>query len=151
MGGIVRALLHVHLNAVCIRALVAAALAVCLIPIGTTQADPLWPRYGSWGWGDSKPFPQQHRRAQKKHEPAALTADAAARQARSAPTTEAAPREADEPIMAIVSISSQQVTFYDAEGWILRAPVSTGHHRTRNARWHLRRHREGQGPPLEPL
>src|SRR5271166_4166129 len=58
---------------------------------------------------------------------AALTADAAARQARSAPTTEAtAPREAGEPIMAIVSIGSQQVTFYDADGRILRAPVSTG-------------------------
>jgi hypothetical protein len=28
--------------------------------------------------------------------------------------------------MAIVSIKSQQVTFYDSEGWILRAPVSTG-------------------------
>jgi ribosomal protein L14 len=28
--------------------------------------------------------------------------------------------------MAIVSIQSQQVTFYDADGWILRAPVSTG-------------------------
>jgi hypothetical protein len=38
----------------------------------------------------------------------------------------AAPRDAGEPIMAIVSIKSQQVTFYDAEGWILRAPVSTG-------------------------
>jgi len=58
---------------------------------------------------------------------AALTADAAARQARPAPNTEAtAPREAGEPIMAIVSIKSQQVTFYDADGWILRAPVSTG-------------------------
>ena len=58
---------------------------------------------------------------------AALTADAAARQARPAPTTEAtAPREAGEPIMAVVSIGSQQVTFYDADGWILRAPVSTG-------------------------
>jgi len=57
----------------------------------------------------------------------ALTADAAARQARPAPNTEAtAPREAGEPIMAIVSIMSQQVTFYDADGWILRAPVSTG-------------------------
>jgi hypothetical protein len=52
-------------------------------------------------------------------------ADAATR--RPAPTIEAtAPREAGEPIMAIVSIKSQQVTFYDAEGWILRAPVSTG-------------------------
>ena len=58
---------------------------------------------------------------------AALTADAAARQERAAPPTEAtAPRDAGEPIMAIVSIKTQQVTFYDAEGWILRAPVSTG-------------------------
>ena len=58
---------------------------------------------------------------------AALTDAAAARQARPAPTTEAtAPREPGEPIMAIVSIGSQQVTFYDADGWILRAPVSTG-------------------------
>jgi L,D-transpeptidase-like protein len=57
----------------------------------------------------------------------ALTAGAAARQARPAPPTEAtAPREAGEPIMAIVSIKTQQVTFYDAEGWIMRAPVSTG-------------------------
>jgi L,D-transpeptidase catalytic domain len=58
----------------------------------------------------------------------ALTADAAPRQARPAPSPkgEAAPRNAGEPIMAIVSIKSQQVTFYDADGWILRAPVSTG-------------------------
>jgi hypothetical protein len=57
----------------------------------------------------------------------ALSAGAAARQPRPAPPTEAtAPREAGEPIMAIVSIKSQQVTFYDADGWILRAPVSTG-------------------------
>jgi len=55
-----------------------------------------------------------------------LTAQAAAREARSAPTEATAPREAGEPIMAIVSIKSQQVTFYDAEGGILRAPVSTG-------------------------
>src|SRR5436305_889017 len=59
---------------------------------------------------------------------AALTANAAARQARPAspPKEAVAPREAGEPIMAIVSIKSQQVTFYDAEGWILRALVSTG-------------------------
>src|SRR5262249_20107811 len=51
--------------------------------------------------------------------------DVAARQTRQ--TSEAtAPREAGEPIMAIVSIKTQQVTFYDADGWILRAPVSTG-------------------------
>jgi lipoprotein-anchoring transpeptidase ErfK/SrfK len=63
---------------------------------------------------------------------AALTAAppttyAASNQARPAAPTEAtAPREAGEPIMAIVSIKSQQVTIYDADGWILRAPVSTG-------------------------
>src|SRR6476659_7144286 len=57
----------------------------------------------------------------------ALTAAATARQARPAAPTEAtAPREAGEPIMAIVSIKSQRITFYDADGWILRAPVSTG-------------------------
>ena len=53
--------------------------------------------------------------------------DAGARQPRPAPVVEAAaPRDAGEPIMAIVSIGSQQVTFFDADGWILRAPVSTG-------------------------
>ena len=57
----------------------------------------------------------------------ALPAGAQTRQARPAPPTEAtAPRHAGEPIMAIVSIKSQQVTFYDGDGWILRAPVSTG-------------------------
>jgi hypothetical protein len=39
---------------------------------------------------------------------------------------EKASRPAGEPIMAIVSIKAQQVTYYDADGWILRAPVSTG-------------------------
>jgi hypothetical protein len=69
---------------------------------------------------------------------AALTADAVAQQARPAPSSKqparpapqpkeaVAPRDAGEPVMAIVSIRSQQVTLYDAEGWILRAPVSTG-------------------------
>lgn len=56
-----------------------------------------------------------------------LTAEALAAHARRAPSAvAAAPRAAGEPIMAIVSIKSQKVTFYDADGWILRAPVSTG-------------------------
>ena len=55
-----------------------------------------------------------------------LTAEAMARQARPAPTEATAPRDAGEPIMAIVTIKTQKVTFYDADGWILRAPVSTG-------------------------
>ncbi|MBV9561886.1 MAG: L,D-transpeptidase [Bradyrhizobium sp.] len=58
---------------------------------------------------------------------AAPTVGAAAKQARPAATVEAeAQREAGEPIMAIVSIKAQKVTFYDSDGWILRAPVSTG-------------------------
>src|SRR5215218_7302175 len=58
----------------------------------------------------------------------ALTASAVAQQARRAPPSKeaTAPRAAGEPFMAIVSIKSQQVTLYDADGWILRAPVSTG-------------------------
>ncbi|QPF86662.1 L,D-transpeptidase [Bradyrhizobium genosp. L] len=57
----------------------------------------------------------------------ALTGEVAAKQARKPANVEAtAPREAGDPIMAIVSIKSQRVTFYDAEGWIYRAPVSTG-------------------------
>ena len=56
-----------------------------------------------------------------------LAADTAAQELRRAQTREeVAPRQGGEPIMAIVSIKSQQVTFYDADGWILRAPVSTG-------------------------
>jgi hypothetical protein len=58
---------------------------------------------------------------------AALPADAGAKPARAAQIkVTAAPRDAGEPIMAIVSIKTQQVTLYDADGWILRAPVSTG-------------------------
>jgi hypothetical protein len=60
---------------------------------------------------------------------AAPLADGAvrARPERPARQTEAtAPRPAGEPIMAIVSLKSQKVTIYDADGWILRAPVSSG-------------------------
>jgi L,D-transpeptidase catalytic domain len=57
----------------------------------------------------------------------ALSDGAAAKQARPARVTEAtAQRQIGEPIMAIVSVKEQKVTFYDADGWILRAPVSTG-------------------------
>jgi L,D-transpeptidase catalytic domain len=37
-----------------------------------------------------------------------------------------ASRTAGEPIMAIVSLRSQRITVYDANGWILQAPVSSG-------------------------
>jgi hypothetical protein len=35
-------------------------------------------------------------------------------------------RAAGAPVMAIVSLHSQRITVYDASGWILRAPVSSG-------------------------
>jgi chemotaxis protein histidine kinase CheA len=55
-------------------------------------------------------------------------ADAARRHARHGEhaAEASAPRSAGQPIMAIVSIKSQRVTIYDADGWIMRAPVSTG-------------------------
>ena len=35
-------------------------------------------------------------------------------------------RAAGEPIMAIVSLHDQRITIYDKNGWIFRAPVSSG-------------------------
>ena len=35
-------------------------------------------------------------------------------------------RPAGVPVMAVVSLRHQRVTIYDADGWIMRAPVSTG-------------------------
>src|SRR5690242_7807244 len=35
-------------------------------------------------------------------------------------------RATDEPVLAIVSLRSQSITVYDANGWIARAPVSSG-------------------------
>jgi L,D-transpeptidase catalytic domain len=42
------------------------------------------------------------------------------------PAESIASRAAGEPILAIVSLHSQRITVYDANGWILRAPVSSG-------------------------
>jgi L,D-transpeptidase-like protein len=53
--------------------------------------------------------------------------DADARSGRSErPIESVQSRSAGEPIMAIVSLRSQRITVYDAKGWILRAPVSSG-------------------------
>ena len=35
-------------------------------------------------------------------------------------------RAAGEPVLAVVSLHNQRITVYDANGWILRAPVSSG-------------------------
>src|ERR1700730_6395003 len=52
---------------------------------------------------------------------------AAARSARTESSVESIQsRSAGEPIMAIVSLRDQRITVYDATGWIVRAPVSSG-------------------------
>src|SRR5690242_19472126 len=61
---------------------------------------------------------------------AALTATAgdavAAGAQRERPVEAIESRTSGEPIMAIVSLRSQRITVYDNEGWIFRAPVSSG-------------------------
>jgi hypothetical protein len=53
--------------------------------------------------------------------------DAAARSARTEiPVESVQSRIAGEPMLAVVSLRDQRVTVYDAAGWILRAPVSSG-------------------------
>src|SRR5229473_2110795 len=52
---------------------------------------------------------------------------AAARSARTESSVESIQsRTAGEPIIAIVSLRDQRITVYDKNGWILRAPVSSG-------------------------
>jgi hypothetical protein len=52
---------------------------------------------------------------------------ACAASARSEPAVQSIEsRSAGDPVMAIVSLRSQRITVYDAGGWILRAPVSSG-------------------------
>jgi hypothetical protein len=52
---------------------------------------------------------------------------ALAASARSAPSVQSIDsRAAGDPVMVIVSLRSQRVEVYDAQGWILRAPVSSG-------------------------
>ncbi|WP_439400443.1 L,D-transpeptidase family protein (plasmid) [Bradyrhizobium sp. PMVTL-01] len=53
--------------------------------------------------------------------------DAGARSAGSArPVESIVSRPAGDPVLAIVSLQRQRITIYDAQGWILRAPVSSG-------------------------
>ena len=85
---------------------------------------------------------------------AAAPADAAPRQKQARPermTEAVAPRAAGEPIMAIVSIKSQKVTVYDADGWISARAGVDRHEGTRDTGRCLQRRGEAQGPPFEPL
>jgi hypothetical protein len=52
--------------------------------------------------------------------------DASAASRRKEHSVESVERAAGEPEIAIVSLRSQRITVYDAKGWILQAPVSSG-------------------------
>jgi L,D-transpeptidase catalytic domain len=52
--------------------------------------------------------------------------DAGAASRRKERSVESVERPAGEPVMAIISLGSQRITVYDAKGWILQAPVSSG-------------------------
>jgi hypothetical protein len=52
--------------------------------------------------------------------------DAGAASSRNEHAMASVERAAGEPVIAIVSLRNQRITVYDANGWILRAPVSSG-------------------------
>jgi hypothetical protein len=57
----------------------------------------------------------------------AVAGDALARERRQSTREEyQQSRPAGQPVMAIVSLRHQRVTIYDSDGWIMRAPVSSG-------------------------
>jgi lipoprotein-anchoring transpeptidase ErfK/SrfK len=144
-----------HLIAVSIRAALSGALAVCLIPIGTAQAELFGPQYRSWegydnapfsppdrswGTGDHEPFTQKRHRAHTKHESrpkADPHRQRALQRNESGPKTKAkevAKRElkarsqevAKGPLQIIVSIADQRISVYDDGTLIARSSVSTG-------------------------
>ena len=55
-----------------------------------------------------------------------IAADDLANAAKRRTEQSVASRPAGEPIMAIVSLRDQQITVYDDQGWMMRAPVSSG-------------------------
>ena len=60
-------------------------------------------------------------------------------------------RPAGPPVMAVVSLSRQRVTIYDADGWIMRAPGFHGPDRLRDTRRHLQHPAEEGRAPLQSL
>jgi hypothetical protein len=114
-----------HPNGAC-RTLVAALL-LCLLSIGTAQAELFWPHsrswgwddygpfrshhYRSWGWGDYEPFRQRRQRANKGYE------------------LEQKPKSLEVvkgPLQVIISIADQEISVYDDGKLLARSSVSTG-------------------------
>jgi len=95
-----------------IRATIAAALAVFILPAGVAHAQfPFWPQ-GSW-WGDPYRHRHHHRHSSRHTKPEA------AKDAQSSDSAKG-------PLQVIVSIADQQVSLYDNGALIARSAVSTG-------------------------
>ena len=114
-----------HPNGACSTLM--AALTLCLLSIGTAQAELFWPHsrswgwddygplrshhYRSWGWGNYEPFRQRRHRANKGYE------------------LEQKPKSLEVvkgPLQVIISIADQKISVYDDGTLIARSSVSTG-------------------------
>ena len=114
-----------HPNGACSTLM--AALTLCLLSIGTAQAELFWPHsrswgwddygplrshhYRSWGWGNYEPFRQRRHRANKGYE------------------LEQKPKSLEVlkgPLQIIISIADQKISVYDDGALIARSSVSTG-------------------------
>jgi L,D-transpeptidase catalytic domain len=114
-----------HPNGACSTLIV--ALTLCLLSIGTAQAELFWPHsrswgwddygpfrshhYRSWGWGDYEPFRQRRQRANKGYE------------------LEQKPKSLEVvkgPLQVVISIADQKISVYDDGTLLARSSVSTG-------------------------
>ena len=105
------ALISGRINMRSIRATMAAAFAVFILPVGIANAQFLfWPQYRSW-WGHHAPFRHKH---QHRHTKPELVKSA---QSKDAPKG---------PLQIIIAIADQRVSLYDNGALIARSSVSTG-------------------------
>jgi lipoprotein-anchoring transpeptidase ErfK/SrfK len=132
-----------RLNAVSVRAALSAALAVCLIPTGTAQAELFGPQYRSWegyeyapfsphdrswGTGDYEPVWQKRQRAHTKQK---SRPKAESQRQRAPKSNETEPKAKSQevakgPLQIIISIADQRISVYDDGTLIARSSVSTG-------------------------
>jgi len=104
-----------------------AALMLCLLSIGTAQAELFWPhsrswgwddygpvrphQYRSWGWGDYEPFRQKRQRANKGYE---------------LPQKPKSLEAVKGPLQIIISIADQKISVYEGGTLLASSSVSTG-------------------------
>jgi L,D-transpeptidase catalytic domain len=107
----VSALIHARRKTGSIRAVLLAAFAVCMLPAGTTRAQPrFWPEYRHW-WGNNFSFRHKHHHAHGKSDL----------------VKKVEPQVASKvPLQIIISIEAQRLSLYDNGLLIARSPISTG-------------------------